>query len=330
MTHTSMREAGPAEVVEGADAALSIRGARKEYSSLAGKRVVVDGVGITVPAGAIHGLLGHNGAGKTTTLKMLLGLVRPTDGVFEVFGEPAASRVAKRRVGFMPEQPYFPPQLSAGQALALYGRLKGLSRAEIAEETTRLLDLLGLRDARRTQLAKYSRGMLQRLGLAQALLGGPDVLVLDEPASGLDPIGQRDVRNLMLDLKSRGVTILLSSHQLSEVEAICDRVTIMANAKVAAEGHIDDLLNTAGRCSVRARDLGAELPPPIAALVDDVAVSGGVWVFSVADSAVREVVDLVADVGGRLVSVTPKRESLEDYFARLLEQTRHGGSGVDA
>ena len=168
-------------------------------------------------------------------------------------------------------------------------------------------------------LSKFSRGMLQRLGIAQALIADPKVAILDEPASGLDPVGQRDIRNLMLDLRSSGTTVLLSSHQLSEVEAVCDGVTILSRGRVAAKGRIDDLLNVAGQTSVRVRGEGADLPPKVAPLVSDVAVSGGTWIFSIAEGHVRPVVDAVDDAGWSLVSVTPKRESLEEYFSRLLE-----------
>jgi ABC-2 type transport system ATP-binding protein len=159
--------------------------------------------------------------------------------------------------------------------------------------------------------------MLQRLGIAQALLGSPEVVILDEPASGLDPVGQRDVRNLMLELRAEGITVLLSSHQLSEVEAVCDQVTILNRGVVAAEGDINALLNVDGRTSVRATGMGA-LPVSVASAAEDTVVSGGAWVFSVPTSATRAVVDAIDEAGGTIVAITPKRESLEDYFASLL------------
>jgi ABC-2 type transport system ATP-binding protein len=164
--------------------------------------------------------------------------------------------------------------------------------------------------------------MLQRLGIAQAVVARPRVVVLDEPASGLDPVGQRDVRNFMLSLKEEGVAVLLSSHQLSEVEAVCDRVSILDRGLVAAEGHIEDLLQTAGSTSVRVTGLASGLPAQVRELTRDLAVASGVFVFSVADTDVRRVVDLIDDAGGTLLSVSPKREALEDYFARLLERDR--------
>lgn len=299
--------------------ALLIANARKSYGRAAvGRAEAVSDVSLSVSAGAIHGLLGPNGAGKTTTLKMLLGLVRPTDGRFEVLGVPAHTPGARAHLGFLPEQPYFPPQLTAGEVLGLYGRLADLSAARIAEQIPTLLARVGLEDRSSTPLSRFSRGMLQRLGLAQALMGDPRVVVLDEPASGLDPVGQRDVRNLMLDLRSAGVSILLSSHQLSEVEAVCDEVTILNRGTVAARGHIDDLLNIAGRTSVRARGEGS-LPESVVGLAEEIVVSGGVVVFSAPDERVREIVDALDDAGWRVEALLPKRDSLEDYFARLLE-----------
>lgn len=313
--------------------AILIEHARKDYGKAAGgRREAVADVSISVSRGAIHGLLGPNGAGKTTTLKMLLGLVRPTSGRFDILGIPAGRAGARASLGFLPESPYFPSQLTAGEAMALYGQLCGLSRSQLAQQSAELLDRVGLDGRQKTLLSKFSRGMLQRLGLAQALLGKPEVLVLDEPASGLDPVGQRDVRNLMVELKNSGATILLSSHQLSEVEAISDEVTILNRGRVAARGHIDALLNVVGQTSVTTRGEG-ELPSAVRDVLEDVAVSGATQVFSVADARVRGVVDALDDAGWRVVSLAPKRASLEDYFASMLDgapssaESSQGGEG---
>jgi ABC-2 type transport system ATP-binding protein len=302
-------------------AAIRVAGARKTYKA-PGKpnRAVVDDVSLAVKCASIHGLLGPNGAGKTTTLKMLLGLVRPTAGTFQVLGEDSTRPGGRRDIGFLPEQPYFPMNLTAMQAMRFYGRLVGVPKGGLADESVELLSRVGLEDASRTELTKFSRGMLQRLGIAQSLLGHPRVVILDEPASGLDPVGQRDVRNLMLELRSEGVTVLLSSHQLSEVEAVCDRVSILNRGHLAAEGDINALLNVSGRTSVRVAGLDA-LPASVSALASDVAVTGGLLVFSVPTETTRAVVDAIDDSGATIVSVMPKRDSLEDYFARLLETT---------
>jgi len=301
--------------------AITIENARKEYKTFRGDlRVAVADVSFEVPIGTIHGLLGPNGAGKTTTLKMLLGLVRPTGGTFRILDRDATALGAKQHLGFLPEQPYFSPQLTAAQTMTLYGRLSGMNPDAIRGSAADRLERVGLSGRERTMLSKFSRGMLQRLGIAVSLLGDPSVLVLDEPASGLDPVGQRDVRNLMLDLRNQGTTVLLSSHQLSEVEAVCDGVTILNRGRAAAKGHIDDLLNVAGQTSVRVRGSGESLPASVLARVSDVATSGTTSIFSVSDEDVRRVVDDLDDAGWQLVAVSPKRESLEDYFAHLLDE----------
>lgn len=304
--------------------AILIEGARKTYRSKFGRhlREAVRGVDISVAPGTIHGLLGPNGAGKTTTIKMLLGLVRPSGGTFRIDGKDATRPVGRRGVGFMPEQPYFPQHLTAAQALRLYARLSGVPTAEIIMRTGALLERVGLEGRERSTLDTFSRGMLQRLGIAQALISEPGVVILDEPASGLDPVGQRDIRNLMLSLRDAGVTVLLSSHQLSEVETVCDDVTIMNAGRVAAEGDLDRLLSVEGRTSIRVRGVGDGLPADVASLAERVAVSGGVWVFSVPDERVRTVIDALDDAGGQVVSVMPLRDSLEDYFARLVADAR--------
>jgi ABC-2 type transport system ATP-binding protein len=301
--------------------AIRVDGARKVWPAQIGRpaRETVTDVSFSVGAGEIHGLLGPNGAGKTTTLKMLLGLFTATSGTFQVLGRDSRKPEGRGDVGFLSEQPYFNPQLTAYQALALYGRLVGVPERELRLEADRLLAEVGLEGEGPTVLGRYSRGMLQRLGIAQAMLASPEVLVLDEPAGGLDPVGQRDVRELMLKRRDEGATVLLSSHQLSEVEAVCSRVTILHRGRVAAKGRIEDLLRVKGRTSVRVRGLSDGLPAEVAAITDDVAVmSSGQWVFSIPEDSARRVVDALDDAGATLESLQPKRDSLEDYFARLL------------
>ncbi len=308
--------------------AILISGAAKVYQAApwSAPRTAVEDVSIEVPEGAIHGLLGPNGAGKTTTLKMLMGLVRPTAGTFDVLGRPTRIPANRALIGFLPEQPYFPSQLTADQAMRLYARLGGLPERDIAARTHALLGLVGLEGRGGNRLRTFPRGMLQRLGIAQALAGRPRVVVLDEPASGLDPVGQRDVRTIMLRLRDEGVTILLSSHQLSEVEAVCDRVSILSRGRVTAEGCIDDLLRVAGRTSVRVGGLAGGLPATVRDLTDDIVVDGGIAVFSVADNDVRRVVDAVDDIGASVLALQPKRESLEDYFTRMLDDAKEVAS----
>ena len=300
--------------------AILVEHARKDYGKAAGaRREAVSDVSLQVSRGAVHGLLGPNGAGKTTTLKMLLGLVRPSGGRFELLGVSASARGARSRVGFLPEQPYFPGQLTAAEAMALYGRLTGLNRADIVTQTNELLDRVGLDGRQQTMLSKFSRGMLQRLGVAQALLGSPELLVLDEPASGLDPVGQRDIRRLILELKADGRTILLSSHQLSEVEAVCDEVTILNRGTVVARGHIDELLAVAGRVAVRTRGEGS-VPADVESVAAEFVETHGTQAFTIPEASVRTVVDALDDAGWTILEIAPERATLEDYFARLVDR----------
>lgn len=300
--------------------AILVRGAHKSYGP---GKVAVEDVSLQIARGSVHGLLGPNGAGKTTTLKMLLGLVRPTAGTFTLLGEQAGPNV-RSKVGFLPEQPYFPALLTADQVLVFYARLSGLDRAAGKARAAELLPRVGLDGKGSTLVSRFSRGMLQRLGIAQALVASPPVLILDEPASGLDPVGQRDVRSLILELRDEGTTVLLSSHQLSEVEAVCDDVTILNRGLVAARGDIDELLNVAGQVSITARSSADDLPDAIKQIVTDVVFGSGTWVFSVPSHAVRTTVDVLDDSGWAILSVAPKRESLEDYFAGLLARTSAG------
>jgi len=304
----------------GAESAILIEGARKSYRG--GREAVAD-VSLRVESGTVHGLLGPNGAGKTTTLKMLLGLAMPTSGSFRMLGHPAGPEV-RQRVGFLPEQPYFPSLLTADQVMRFYGRLAGMSDAAIRERTHELLTRVGLEGREQTLVSRFSRGLMQRLGIAQAMIAKPELLVLDEPASGLDPVGQRDIRNLILEQRDAGTTVLLSSHQLSEVEAVCDEVTILDRGRVAERGPIDALLNVTGQSSVTARSSAEHLPDSIAALVTDVAVGSGMWVFSIPAEESRRVIDTLDDQGWELVSIQPKRQSLEDYFARLVSANADG------
>ncbi len=204
----------------------------------------VRSVGFSVRKGEIFGLLGPNGAGKTTTIKTIIGLIRPTSGDISLFGGDGRDPKVRRQVGYLPENPYFHEYLTPRELLSFHGRLAGLSKREVAKRRDKLIDQVGLRDAAKRPLRKFSKGMLQRIGLAQALLTEPDFLVLDEPMSGLDPLGRKFVTDLIKDLNDAGTTILFSSHILSDVERLCHRVVILNKGRKVAEGSIDELLET--------------------------------------------------------------------------------------
>ena len=231
----SIVEAGAAVVVSGLTKVFPVPFHRE-------KVVAVRDLDLRVEAGEVYGLLGPNGSGKSTTLKIILGLVSPTRGRTEIFGRDSSRVDSREAVGFLPENPYFYRYLSGEETLAFFGKLGGLHGARLRQRIDELLELVGLTNARKRRLGTYSKGMLQRIGLAQALIHEPKLVVLDEPTAGVDPAGSRDIRNLIVDLKKRGITVLLSSHLLAQVQEICDRIGILANGVLVREGRLEELI----------------------------------------------------------------------------------------
>jgi ABC-2 type transport system ATP-binding protein len=277
----------------------------------------LDRLTLAVERGEVFGFLGPNGAGKTTTLKLLMQLVFPTAGRAELLGRPLGDLAVKRRLGYLPENPYFYDYLTAEELLAYFAALFGYPRAECRARAARLLDEVGIAGERKLQLRKFSKGMLQRIGIAQALINDPDLVIFDEPMSGLDPLGRRDVRSLILRLRDRGCTVFFSSHVLSDAEALCDRVAILAKGRLVATGRLADM--QAFRAS------GWELV--VAGLGDGaVAAFGPRLRRSVRIGEDRYLLDLPLDPppdrllgeltasGARLVSLNPIRQTLEDFF----------------
>jgi ABC-2 type transport system ATP-binding protein len=238
MTDSSLRkqaEPGAPVIVSGLTKVFPIPFRRQQI-------VAVRDLDLRVEPGEIYGLLGPNGSGKSTTLKIILGLVQPTRGRTEIFG--CDSRLVKSReaVGFLPENPYFYKFLSGEETLLFFGKLCGWHGQRLKKRIDELLDLVGLTNVRTRRLVTYSKGMLQRIGLAQALINDPKLVVLDEPTAGVDPAGSHQIRNLVIELKQRGITVLLSSHLLAQVQEICDRVGILANGRLVREGKLDELI----------------------------------------------------------------------------------------
>lgn len=207
------------------------------------KVTAVQDLSLTVEPGQVYGLLGPNGSGKSTTMKIVLGLVSPTSGRTEIFGRDSTTVESREDVGFLPENPYFYKYLTGEETLRFYGKLCGLSSAKIRDRSKELLKLVGLEGAADRRLAGYSKGMLQRIGLAQAMIQEPRLLVLDEPTAGVDPAGSREIRDLILDFKKRGITVLLCSHLLEQVQEICDRVGILNHGALIREGTLEELIS---------------------------------------------------------------------------------------
>jgi ABC-2 type transport system ATP-binding protein len=230
--------------------------------------VAVRELNLEVAPGQVYGLLGPNGSGKSTTLKIILGLVSPSSGTTKIFGRDSREVGSREAVGFLPENPDFYKYLTGAETLRFYGKLCGLRGARLSARVAELLDLVGLQEARDRRLAGYSKGMLQRIGLAQALIQEPKLVVLDEPTAGVDPAGSRDIRDLILDLKRRGITVLLSSHLLSQVQEICDRVGILANGVLVREGRVEDLLAIENQTELILQNATPEVLAEIAVLLE--------------------------------------------------------------
>jgi ABC-2 type transport system ATP-binding protein len=293
--------------------------------------VALDGLTLTVDQGEVFGFLGPNGAGKTTTLKLLMQLVYPTSGRAEILGRPVGDVDVRRRIGYLPEHPYFYDHLTAEELLEYFGALFGYAAAERRRRASALLDEVGIGAERRLQLRKFSKGMVQRVGIAQALLNDPEVVFLDEPMSGLDPIGRRDIRHLMLSLRDKGRTIFFSSHVLSDAETLCSRVAIVAKGRLVASGALSEML------AFRLRGWELVMSGLSPAVLDRagtiftrvVPLGGDRFALDLPLGAPPERVlaDLVAQ-GATLVSLNPLRESLEDFFVEQVANV-HDSRGLE-
>jgi len=287
----------------------------------------LDRLSIDVAPGDVFGFLGPNGAGKTTTLKLLMQLVFPTSGEAEILGRPLGDVSIRRRIGYLPENPYFYDHLTAEELLDYYGRLFGQSAADRRQRVGKTLDRLGIGAERRLPLRKFSKGMLQRVGLAQALLNDPEVVFLDEPMSGLDPLGRRDVRALILERRDQGRTIFFSSHILSDAEALCTRVAIVAKGRLAASGTLTDLKEFA----IQGWELVmAGVPPEALERVRSrarrvVTIGGDRYAIDLPpDGRPEELLRELTAAGATPVSLNPVRETLEDVFVRRVAEMGEG------
>ncbi len=302
--------------------AIRIRDLRKNFrlGFIPKTRPVLKGITFSVREGEIFGFLGPNGAGKTTTIKCLLGLIRPDAGTADIFGRSSLSPRSRETLGFLPENPYFYDYLTAREFLAFTADLFGLDRRDKAERIVRLLGLVGLEKAADLPLRKYSRGMLQRAGLAQALINDPKLVILDEPLGGMDPLGRKEIRDIIVRFKDEGKTVFFTSHILQDIEMICDRVAIIVGGRIVREGALRDLVSEKVLFTeVTVSGVAAEA---FGGLGESLSAQGDRVLLKVFEEAkVDEILDLVRDRRGRLVSLSPRTETLEDIFVETVTRT---------
>jgi ABC-2 type transport system ATP-binding protein len=282
------------------DIFVETRNLTKIYRDFWGRKktTALNALNITIKRGEIFGLLGPNGSGKTTTIKLLLGLLFPTQGEAFLFGQPASDVAKNERIGYLPEESYLYRFLNAEETLDFYGRLFNMPASRRQSEAKRLIEHVGLKDDRKRILKEYSKGMRQRIGLAQALINDPDLVFLDEPTSGLDPLGARWMKNLILELRNRGKTVIMCSHRLEDVQDICERIAILDKGELVAYGSIKTLLQDVNKVELRA---------------------GG---LQLTESLRRDLDDVLRRHGGNIDSIGHPTTTLEDFFLRILEERK--------
>lgn len=303
---------------------LEFEGVSKRYGSIFGLREqwALRDFSLQIESGEIVGFLGPNGAGKTTAIHIALGLSRPTQGSGRLLGHNFGDARARRRIGFLSETPAFYHQ-KAVDVLKFSGALNGVREPELSHRAHNLLEAIGLASDSNRNIGKFSRGMLQRVGVAQALMNDPDLLLLDEPTSALDPISRLQVRQLLLDARAKNKSVFLSSHQLSEVELVCDRVIFVRNGRVVAAGKMSELTNSTSEFEIVFDGL-----PMIPSFAREAYQHNGQWRLMVAMERQREVIEKIWAAGGRVLSVVPRTQSLEDLFVRMMNGSslREGAS----
>ncbi len=295
--------------------ALETQNLRKEF----GDNVAVRGLSLQVQQGEVFGFLGPNGAGKTTSIKMLLGLVAPTSGTASLLGAPLGDRATRAKIGFLPEHFRFHDWLTAREFLTLHGQLYGLSPVRLRERAAELLELVGLTPFQHKQLRTFSKGMLQRVGLAQALLNDPQLVFLDEPTSGLDPVGRRLVRDIIRDLRDLGATVFLNSHLLSEIEITCDRVAFIKHGEVIRVSDLKTLVDGETSVTIRAGGLTPEALAGLSQWGRDVRADGDhITLMVTDDSALPAITRHLVTHNAEVYAVTPQRLSLEELFIQIV------------
>ncbi|MFI5092090.1 MAG: ABC transporter ATP-binding protein [Candidatus Acidiferrales bacterium] len=312
-------------------AAIEIENLTKDYPfgflHLKKKRSL-EGLTMQVESGEVFGFLGPNGAGKSTTIKLLVGLIFPDAGTARILGKPITDIEMHRNIGYLPEQPYFYDYLTAAEVLDYFARFHDLTAADRKERVTRMLKKVGLETAGKIQLRKYSKGMLQRVGLAQAILHDPQVVILDEPMSGLDPIGRREVRDIILELKREGRTVMFSTHIISDAEMLCDRVGVIVGGKLRGVGAPEEIVGM----KAQGMEILFELPAGgwnAAALVAKATKTGDRYRMQVTEQELYAAMERLHEAGAKVLSVAQLKASLEEYFMHLVEADRAQGAAVE-
>jgi ABC-2 type transport system ATP-binding protein len=303
------------------DTVLRIQDLHKSFKTgfIPKGKKILNGISLEVHSGEIFGYLGPNGAGKTTTLKCVLGLIFPDKGKIEMFGQSHLSLFAKEKAGFLPENPYFYDHLTAAEFLSFYSDLTRTKKADKKERTQALLKMVGLEHAAGLQLRKFSRGMLQRIGLAQALINDPSLVFLDEPLGGLDPLGRKEIRDIIVRLKGEGKTVFLSSHILQDIEMICDRVAILVEGRIISQGSLQDLVSE--HVKVTEITISGVQTDDLEDLGERYSVQGGRILLKVfEEEKIGDVLSLVQTKKGKIHSLIPRTETLEDLFVGAVRQ----------
>ena len=294
------------------------------------KRRSLEGLSMQVETGEVFGFLGPNGAGKSTTIKLLMGLIFPDAGTARILGKPITDIEMHRDIGYLPEQPYFYDYLTAAELLDYFARIHDLKAADRKERIAKMLKRVGLETAGKIQLRKYSKGMLQRVGLAQAILHNPAVVILDEPTSGLDPMGRREVRDIILELKQEGKTVLFSTHILSDAEMMCDRVGVIVGGKLRGVGAPGEIVGIKTQGMEILFELpGVSSPDAAAGILARATKTGDRYRLEVAEAELYPSLEQLRAAGARILSVAQVKATLEEYFMHLVEANRAQAAAIE-
>ncbi len=306
---------------------VEIKNITKIFKSNLGKVKItaLNGFSLSVPGGTIFGLLGPNGAGKTTLVKILLGSVFPTSGTAKILNEDISNYKIRSKVGYLPENHKFPPFLTGEGVLKLFAELKGVKDKNLNYKIDELLDLVGMLKWKKVKMKKYSKGMMQRLGLAQALVNDPELIFLDEPTDGIDPIGRKEIRDILLSLKEKGKTIFLNSHLLSEVELVCDRIAMLDKGNLIKEGSVEELTTSK---KIYTLQLDGELPPGLFNAEMKLLDNSTYQVHVTGLTELNSIIDVIRAKGINIISVNPQKTSLEDSFISIIGEAKNSNKNA--